>query len=107
MANIHANLGLECNDILLREDMRNNLALSGVFVTIPDVEEPPMERHECVVEISFESSGSVAIDRVQGISRCNRNVVGGDANKWSYSRIKIMYNVGAKCWAYRISSDIR
>lgn len=41
-SNINANLRFEFNNTLLGEDMRDDFALAGMFVTVPGIEYTPL-----------------------------------------------------------------
>ena len=61
------NVRLKLEDALEGEDVRNNLALPGMVISVAGVEETPMDGDKCIVEIALQTSVSMGVDDLEGI----------------------------------------
>jgi len=84
-------MGLELDDALLGEDVRNDLALAGMIVTVARVEDTAVDRDEGVVEIGFQSTIAVRVDNGEGVRVGNGNMIGGDTYEWAVFLMHLMH----------------
>jgi hypothetical protein len=83
LSDVHANLGLESDDALLRENVRDDFPLASVIGPVPNVEETTLDGDESIVEVGLEGATSVTVDRVESDRVINRDVVRGNADDWA------------------------
>lgn len=65
LGEVLADVGLELEHALLRKYVRDDLALARVLRARAGAEEAALDGHECVVEVGFERSGTVSVDKCQ------------------------------------------
>jgi hypothetical protein len=72
-------VGFKFNDVFLRENVGDNLALASVHVAIACIEDTPPNGHEGIIEVGLEGAVAVGVNNLQGIR------VGYGDMIWSYA----------------------
>ncbi len=85
-ADVLADVGLELEDVLLREDVGDDLALAGVLDARARVEDAALDGHERVVEGGLERAGAVAVDDLERVGVRDGEVVRRDAHEGACMR---------------------
>ena len=80
-AEVVADVGLELEDVFLREDVGDDLALAGMLDARTRVEEAALNGHERVVESRLKRAGAVAVDDLQCVGVRDGQVVRRKAYK--------------------------
>lgn len=75
-----ADMGLELEDALLREDVGDDLALARMLGARAGVEEPTLDGHERVIEVGLEGSGAVPVHDLERVGVGDGQMVGRDAH---------------------------
>ena len=83
LGDVDLDFGLKGDDTLLREDVRDNLALTGVLTPIPNVEETALNRDESVVEFRLQCAISVTVDGIERHRVGNGYVVRSNTDDWT------------------------
>ena len=81
---VHADVRLEFENVLLREDVGDDLALARVLHARTRVEEAALDGHERVVEVRLERARAVPVHDLERIRVRDGQVVGRDADERPY-----------------------
>ena len=81
---VQTGVRLELEHALLREDVRDDLALAGVLGARARVEEPALDGDEGVVEVGLERARAVPVDGLERLGVGDGEVVRGEADEFAY-----------------------
>jgi hypothetical protein len=65
------------------KDMADNLSLSGMFRSVPRVEQPSSNTDEGIVELGLDETVTVAVYFGDSIVICDRDMVGSDSDEFA------------------------
>ena len=77
---VQTGVRLELEHALLREDVRDDLALAGMLGAGARVEEAALDGDEGVVEVGLEGAVAVCVDCLEGVGVGDGDVVWGNAD---------------------------
>lgn len=79
-SDVETDLRFEFHDAFLREDMRDDLAFSGVFVAVASVENSASDGDKGVVEVRLKCAVSMSVYDVQCVWFRNGHMIGSNTN---------------------------